>query len=61
MGRCGTGKHIVNSNLTPEEDAIGDPIEDSDEIDDSLPADLWFRVNASLLPLNQPPTVPFPP
>ena len=43
MGWRGTGWQIVKSNLTPEEDAIGDPIEDSDEIDDSLPADLWFR------------------
>jgi hypothetical protein len=31
----------VNSKLTPEEDAIGDP--DDDDIDDTLPADLWFR------------------
>ena len=61
MGWRGTGWHIVKSNLTPEEDAIGDPNEDSDEIDDSLPADLWFRVNASHLPLNQPATAPFPP
>jgi hypothetical protein len=29
--------------LTPEEDSVGDPDEDSDEIDDLLPADLWFR------------------
>jgi hypothetical protein len=28
--------------LTPEEDAIGDP-ENDDDIDDTLPADLWFR------------------
>lgn len=28
--------------LTPEEDAIDDPGED-DGIDDTLPADLWFR------------------
>ena len=26
--------------LTPEEDSIGDP--DDDDIDDTLPADLWF-------------------
>jgi hypothetical protein len=43
MGRRGAGKSIVITNLTPEEDAIGDPVEDSDEIDDTLPADLWFR------------------
>ena len=30
------------SLLTPEEDAIADPDEDDDEIDDTLPADLWF-------------------
>ncbi len=29
--------------LTPEEDAIGDPDDEDDEIDDTLPADLWFR------------------
>jgi hypothetical protein len=28
--------------LTPEEDVIGDPDED-DDIDDTLPADLWFH------------------
>ena len=28
--------------LTPEEDAIADPDEDDDSIDDTLPADLWF-------------------
>ncbi len=29
--------------LTPEEDAIDDLTGDDDEIDDTLPADLWFR------------------
>jgi hypothetical protein len=29
--------------LTPEEDAIGDPEDEDDEIDDTMPADLWFR------------------
>lgn len=28
--------------LSPEEDAIGDPEDADDEIDDLLPADLWF-------------------
>ncbi len=32
----------IGRSLTPEEDAIGDP-DDDDEIDDTLPADLWFR------------------
>jgi hypothetical protein len=27
--------------LTPEEDTIGDP-DEADDIDDLLPADLWF-------------------
>jgi hypothetical protein len=32
-----------NRALTPEEDAIGDPDDDDEEIDDMLlPADLWF-------------------
>jgi hypothetical protein len=44
------GKHIVNNNLTPEEDAIGDPDEDNDDIDDTLPADLWFRGKFDFLP-----------
>jgi hypothetical protein len=29
--------------LTPEEDSIGDPGDEDNEIDDLLPADLWFR------------------
>jgi len=43
MGWCGGGQITVNRNLTPEEDAVGDPDEDNDDIDDTLPADLWFR------------------
>jgi len=30
-------------DLTPEEDAIDAPDDGDDEIDDLLPADLWFR------------------
>jgi hypothetical protein len=30
------------SSLSPEEDVIGDPDDLDDEIDDLLPADLWF-------------------
>jgi hypothetical protein len=30
------------NSLSPEEDAIGDPDDLDDEIDDLLPADLWF-------------------
>ena len=33
--------------LTPEEDAIGDPEDEDEEIDDTLPADLWFRERRS--------------
>ncbi len=30
--------------LTPEEDAVGDPDDEADDdIDPTLPADLWFR------------------
>lgn len=32
----------LGRSLTPEEDAIGDPDDEGDEIDDLLPADLWF-------------------
>lgn len=32
----------MKPQLTPEEDSIGDPDEQDDEIDDLLPADLWF-------------------
>jgi hypothetical protein len=32
----------VDPGLTPEEDTIGDPDEEDDDIDDLLPADLWF-------------------
>jgi hypothetical protein len=28
--------------LTPEEEAIGDPDDEESDIDDTLPADLWF-------------------
>ncbi|HEY7033717.1 MAG TPA: hypothetical protein VH482_20445 [Thermomicrobiales bacterium] len=28
--------------LTPEEDTIGEPDDEGDDIDDLLPADLWF-------------------
>lgn len=28
--------------LTPEEESVGDPDDDEDDIDDTLPADLWF-------------------
>jgi hypothetical protein len=32
----------IDPCLTPEEDTIGEPDEDDDDIDDLLPADLWF-------------------
>jgi hypothetical protein len=28
--------------LTPEEDTLGDPEEPEEEVDDFLPADLWY-------------------
>ena len=28
--------------LTPEEESVGDPDDDEDDIDDTIPADLWF-------------------
>lgn len=31
-----------NASLTPEEESIGDPDDVDEEIDDTLPADLWF-------------------
>ena len=30
------------SPLTPEEESVGDPDDEDDDIDDTLPADLWF-------------------
>ena len=38
----------MDITLTPEEDAIGDPDEDNDDIDDTIPADLWFRGTQSV-------------
>ncbi|HET8524501.1 MAG TPA: hypothetical protein VFL82_14790 [Thermomicrobiales bacterium] len=35
-------------SLTPEEDAIDDLIGEDDDVDDTLPADLWFRRRSSL-------------
>ena len=32
----------ADDRLTPEEDAIDDPDDAADQIDDTLPADLWF-------------------
>lgn len=31
-----------SETLTPEEDAISEPDDDEDEIDETMPADLWF-------------------
>ncbi len=31
-----------SDSLTPEEDTLGDPEEAEEEVDDFLPADLWF-------------------
>ncbi|HEY7033712.1 MAG TPA: hypothetical protein VH482_20420 [Thermomicrobiales bacterium] len=33
---------LTEPRLTPEEDAIGAPDDEDDDIDDLLPADLWF-------------------
>ena len=30
-------------SLTPEEESVADPEDVEEEIDDTLPADLWFR------------------
>ena len=38
-GRDGRGEGRA---LTPEEEAVDDPEDVEDEIDDTLPADLWF-------------------
>jgi hypothetical protein len=39
----------VATRLTPEEDSIGDPEDTDDEIDDLLPADLWFLAHRGSL------------
>ena len=43
-----------NAPLTPEEDAIDDPDETADEIDDTLPADLWFVDDRTRSPIDLP-------
>lgn len=42
IGESGTIRRSNRSSLTPEEDSIGEPDDVDDEIDDLLPADLWF-------------------
>lgn len=50
MHRPRTSSNRIELGLTPEEDAIGDPEDQEDEIDDLLPADLWFRAAIMRLP-----------
>jgi hypothetical protein len=38
----GCSARPVRSALLPEEEAIGDPDDQSDDQDDTLPADLWY-------------------
>ncbi len=46
-----TGWTLVSTHrLTPEEDALDDPDETAEAIDDTLPADLWFAINRALSP-----------
>lgn len=40
--RPNDNRHRREPRLTPEEDSISDPGDIDDEIDDLLPADLWF-------------------
>lgn len=40
----------MHHDLTPEEDSVGHPDDVEDEIDDLLPADLWFRRRAPQRP-----------
>ncbi|MGH2549384.1 MAG: hypothetical protein ACRDHN_08340 [Thermomicrobiales bacterium] len=35
--------HKSNWALSPEEDVIAAMLDEADDLDDSLPADLWFR------------------
>jgi len=39
--------HENRRALSPEEDSVGDPGDADDEIDDLMPADLWFRTSRS--------------
>jgi hypothetical protein len=42
-GRCLPRFRVVTGHwLTPEEDAIGDLDDNDDDIDETLPGDLWF-------------------
>jgi hypothetical protein len=45
---------LKRNRLTPEEDSIGDPGDQDDEIDDLLPADLWFRTKRPKEPGSEP-------
>jgi hypothetical protein len=45
LPHTGAGKPVGGRplHLSPEEDVVGAILDEADEIDDSLPADLWFR------------------
>jgi hypothetical protein len=40
---AGTNEGRGSRRLSPEEDVVGAILDEEDDIDDSLPADLWFR------------------
>jgi hypothetical protein len=42
-----TSSPPADRDLTPEEDAIGDPDDADDDVDDTLPADLWYRSSST--------------
>lgn len=41
--RQGYGVHNSKRSLSPEEDVIAAILDEADDLDDTLPADLWFR------------------
>jgi len=42
--------HSSRRSLSPEEDVIAAILDEADDLDDSLPADLWFRTRVIRLP-----------
>jgi hypothetical protein len=42
--------HSSRRSLSPEEDVIAAILDEADDLDDTLPADLWFRTRVARRP-----------